>query len=431
MNDYAQGVTIEAYAPLPMIELALPDPVYQTVTRADLRDVRVFNADGAPVPHAFCAAPETSEAIVTEQSLPVFELRDGQRAAGEGARIEVQTAGGTQVDVHEPSSGAAPAANGGTHIIDVREIEEPVRAIQFDWASPDEASEAQVRIEASEDLDRWNTVVAASTLLRAQRGGQELRRELIELPLRAYKYLKVERADGGPPLLIHGVVAERVAPVVDVEPQWFTPNMLVADETDTLLFDAARLAPVRFARLRLTQDNSSMNVTLQSRPDEKSPWRERWSGETYLIVTDTERRESPPARFEATTDRYWRALLPEEAQASPSPMFELGYRPLRMRFLAQGAGPYTLAFGSRRAELAKPASCDGLLGDVSSQERRGMIGEGYTRAFKTLGGESAFKPPPKKTPIRMIVLWTVLVVGVGLLVAMALTLMKRVRADAG
>jgi Protein of unknown function (DUF3999) len=166
---------------------------------------------------------------------------------------------------------------------------------------------------------------------------------------------------------------------------------------------------------------------VQSRADEKSRWRVRWSGETYLIVANAERRESPPARFEPTTDRHWRVLLPKEVQTSPRPTVELGYWPLRLRFLAQGAGPYTVAFGSRRAEPASPAACDGLLGDVAARERRQMIGEGFAREFKTLGGETAFKPLPKRTPTRMIVLWSVLVVGVGLLVVMALSLLKRVR----
>lgn len=425
MQDYAQGVVVESYTASPMIELALPDPVYQTTTRADLRDLRVFNANGASVAHAFCAAPDTTEAAVTEQSLPVFELRDAKGTTAEGARIEVQTAGGTQVNVREPSSQSA--ANGRIHIIDVRQIDEAVRSIQFDWTSSDGASEVKVRIEASDDLDRWETVVTASALLRAAHGGQELRRERIDLPLRTYEYLRVERADGGPPLAIHAASAERVAPVSVIEPLWFTPNALAADEPHVLAFDAGRLAPVRFARVRLPQDNSSMSVTLQSRADEKSAWRTRWSGETYLIVTNADRRESPPARFEPTTDRYWRVLLPKEAQASPRPAVELGYRPLRLRFLAQGGGPYTVAYGSRRAEPASPASCDGLLGDVPVHERREMIGEGSAREFKPLGGETAFKPQPKKTPTRMIVLWSVLIVGVGLLVAMALSLLKRVR----
>jgi hypothetical protein len=44
-----------------------------------------------------------------------------------------------------------------------------------------------------------------------------------------------------------------------------------------------------------------------------------------------------------------------------------------------------------------------------------------------LGGEDALQPLPKQTPARLVVLWTVLVVGVGVLVAMALVLLKRVR----
>jgi hypothetical protein len=431
MNDYAQGVVVEAYGATPLLELALPDPVYQRVTRADLRDVRVFNAEGTPVPHAFCAAPEATTPVVTEESLPVFELKSAARTE-DSARIEVETAGGTQVNVQEPGreNGAADR-DGRTHIIDARPIEESLRAIQFDWSSPDGASEAQVRIEASDDLDRWRTVVASSTLLRADKGEQTLRRERIELPLQSYEYLRVQRADGGPPLILNGVVAERVAKAPEIEPLWFMPEALKAEEPHVLLFDAARVAPVRYARLRMPQDNSSISLTLQNRPDEKAPWRERWSGEAYTIVSNTERRESPPARFAPTSDRHWRVLLPRDAAPSSLPTLELGYRPLQLRFLAQGPAPYTVAFGSRRAELASPSACDGLLADVAAEERRGMITDAYPGELKTLGGDAALKPLPKKTPTRVVVLWSVLVVGVGLLVAMAASLLKRVRTDEG
>lgn len=422
MNDYVQGVVVEASSSQPMIELSLPDPVYQTTTRVDLRDLRVFNANGAPVAHAFCAAPETTEPVVTEQSLPIFELKDIQRADDGRPRIEVQTADGTQVNVRDAEQ---TAIAGRTHIIDARETEEPLRAITFDWESPDQASQIRVRIEASEDLDRWESLIAATTLLRAGDGAQSLRRERIELPLRTYEYLRVQRADGGPPLILNGVVAERVQPAAEIEPLWFMPNMLVSDEAHVLSFDAARAAPVRFARIRQSVENNSMAVSLQSRADEKSPWRERFSGESYLILTEGERRESAPARFEPTTDRYWRLLTPKDAAALPT--LELGYRPLTLRFLAQGPGPYLLAFGSRRAELADPASCDGLLKDVSDEDRQHMIADGYAGEFKTLGGEAALKPLPKKTPTRVIALWAVLIVGVGLLVAMAMSLLKRVR----
>jgi hypothetical protein len=426
-DDYANGIVVNASYTQPMLEITLPDSVYQTVTRADLGDLRVFNADGVPVPHAFCAAPATTEPVVSEQPLPVYELRDALRERGDGPQIEVETAGGTRVNVQTEQDGDDARAHGRTHIIDARDIKERLRAIRFDWQSPDGASSAKVRIEASGDLDRWLVVVPSTTLLLAKQGDQEIRRERIELPPGEYSYLRVQRADGGPPLLINAVIAEHAAMATDIEPLWFMPAASVSAEEKFLLFDAARAAPVSFARLRLPQENSSVRVVLESRPDEKSSWRERWSGESYVIVSGTDRRESPPARFDSTTDRYWRVQVLKDPQVYRGTLLELGYRPARLRFLAQGPGPFTLAFGSHRAEIAHAAACNGLLADVSATDRERMVEIGSLADMRSLGGEDALKPLPKKTPLRLVLLWSVLVGGVGLLIAMALSLLKRVR----
>src|SRR5678815_2039490 len=154
LQDYAQGIDISAPESLPLVEATLPDAVYQGATSADLTDVRGLNADGLPVPHAFCAEPATTEPTVTEEQLPVFELHDAATNASDGARVELQTGGGMQLNlVVEPEPGQPAVANGRIHIIDAHAQEVPVRAIKFDWQSPDGASQAQVRIEASDDLD--------------------------------------------------------------------------------------------------------------------------------------------------------------------------------------------------------------------------------------------------------------------------------------
>lgn len=270
-EDYAQGIRIDAYSGRPLVETLLPDTVYQTIMRADLGDVRIFNADGMPVPHAFCASPV-------------------------------------------------------------------------------------------------------------------------------------------------------------IEPVWFTTNPLVSADANALLFDAARLAPVTYARLVLSQDNSSVRISIQSRSDDKANWRDRWSGEMYSVVTNGERRVSPPAEINADQDRYWRVRYAKQGQAlTPTPALELGYRPARLRFLAQGTGPFTLAFGSRRAEAAPVQQCSNLLADVAAKDLEQLVGEATLGVTQTLGGETAFKPLPKQTPVRLFVLWGVLIVGVGLLVAMAMSLLKRVR----
>lgn len=426
-NDYASGMTIESAHTQPMIETTLPDEVYRVVTRADLGDLRVFNADGVPVPHAFCAAPQSSEPQVTEQSLSVFVLRGRDQVYTESSRVNVETPAGTRVDVQEASPPAPEVVSGLIHIIDARETL-PLRAIRFDWRSPDGASEVKVRIEASDDLDQWRTIVRASTLLLAQQGNQELRRERIKLPLRQYAYLRVQRVDSGPPLVINSVMAEEMSEAEAIEPLWFTATRVPSVEQDALMFDAEHVAPVTFARVRLKQENSTASVVVQSRADDKSPWRNRWTGESYVIVSDTVRRESPPARFEATSDRYWRVQILKDPQVYQDSALELGYRPAKLRFLAQGPGPFTVAFGSRRAEVAQPAVCDGLLADVSAADRERMVEQGYYAGqVMALGGADALKVPPRQTPLKVVILWAVLVVGVALLVGMALSLLRRVR----
>jgi hypothetical protein len=252
------------------------------------------------------------------------------------------------------------------------------------------------------------------------------------LPLREYEYLRVVRVDRGPALEIASVVAEQVEPSQPIDPLWFSASAVDSASEGISLFDSARLAPVSYARLLLPQENASMSVTIESRAGEDLPWTQQWSGEFYSIVNGGERRVSPPAEFAPTSDRDWRVSSTKTGEGfSPAPGLELGYRPARLRFLAQGAGPFTLAFGSRRAEAAPTRRCDALLADVSAQDMAQMIGAASLGPAQSLGGEVAFKALPKKTPMRLFILWGVLIAGVLLLVAMALSLLKRLNESHG
>jgi hypothetical protein len=286
-----------------------------------------------------------------------------------------------------------------------------------------------VRIQASEDLDRWTNIVSASTLLQVEDDGRQLGRKRIDIPTRRYSYLRVERADAGPPLEIRSALAETISSGAELEPLWFNAELVSSAAGEPLRFDAGRIAPIEFARLRLQQDNSSVRFALWSRAEADDEWRERWSGESYSITTERESLISPPARFGAVNDRYWQVRLPPDVNLQPA--LELAYRPVRVRFLAQGDGPYMLAFASRRASPANPASCDGLLADLDPDEVAQMLVEGYLGAQRTLGGDVALTPLPEKTPLRLVILWGVLVLGVVLLVAMALSLLRRLQSPNG
>ena len=49
-GDFASRQPLETPGGKAFYRIELPDSVYDAVTRADLGDLRVFNADGAPVP---------------------------------------------------------------------------------------------------------------------------------------------------------------------------------------------------------------------------------------------------------------------------------------------------------------------------------------------------------------------------------------------
>jgi hypothetical protein len=127
------------------------------------------------------------------------------------------------------------------------------------------------------------------------------------------------------------------------------------------------------------------------------------------------------------TDRYWRVHITRGT--APNLSLELGYRPSKVEFVTQGAGPYTVAFGSRRVEQATRVTCGSLLGNMPPADRRKLIVEGTSGDVTELGGETALQAPPRKTPTRLIILWGSLFAGVAVLVGMALSLIKRLRTD--
>jgi hypothetical protein len=52
-SDFAYGISVQPASADALVQIEVPQAVYETVVRADLGDVRVFNAADESVPHAF------------------------------------------------------------------------------------------------------------------------------------------------------------------------------------------------------------------------------------------------------------------------------------------------------------------------------------------------------------------------------------------
>ena len=86
-SDFSYGMSIETSAPAAAYRLTLPVEVYRQITHEDLRDLRVFNGSGQPVPYGL-RRPEPKETVQSESPpLPLFPLRGDARVSLEGLRV--------------------------------------------------------------------------------------------------------------------------------------------------------------------------------------------------------------------------------------------------------------------------------------------------------------------------------------------------------
>ncbi|HEY1075354.1 MAG TPA: DUF3999 domain-containing protein [Fontimonas sp.] len=434
-EDFASGMAIDGDAQRPVWQLELPDAVYASVLRPELGDIRVFNADRIAVPHAVCSRAEIEAPLPPqgrEVELPVFPLQRIRDQAASSVDVSVRTPQGdeVQVDINSAQPGGDDRLALGGYVIDASALELAVVALRLRWLSSDGASEVPVRVESSEDLERWSVIVPQATLLRLTSSSATLERVRIAVPTASYRYLRLVRVDAGPSPAVEAVIAETVEPtkVRAIPLRWFDAQPRSDAAAPMFEYAAGRRAPVQAARIALPIRNQIVSLRLQSRTDERAAWQTRWQGQQSNIEAGSDARSTAAIGFPPTSDPQWRLQITEGAEAfgSEAPVLGLGYVPEVLRFIAQGQGPFTLAYASATAEVGSRRPCDWWRqttgGDVGD-----MLGDAQLGAEFPLGGEAATRPVKPPTLVQRYLLWALLASGAGLLIAMALSLLRRIR----
>jgi hypothetical protein len=177
----------------------------------------------------------------------------------------------------------------------------------------------------------------------------------------------------------------------------------------------------------------NLQVALQSRPDGDRPWRTVWSGPVFEVRSGSEVRRSADPVLNPDSDRWWRiqVLQGAETLGQSQPGLILEYYPALLRFLTQGEGPFTLAYGSRRVTQPSATACDSLLQGLPQDQFQTLVSRNFSWSeARALGGASALQPaplPPKPASQRQVVLWAVLLLGAAVVAWMALSLLGRLR----
>lgn len=459
----------------PYYRLALPLGIYAHAAYGDLRDLRVRNAAGKAVPYAWlrneAAAPQ-----FTSKEVPIFALpasasgtADSADDASLGFRVRPD---GSLALARKPARKPAEAAQ---WLIDASQLKGGLLQARFDVA-PEARGLFAFRLEASDDLRRWQPVGGEEQLVRLAHAGQTIERLAVDLGGVHARFLRLRWSDpqNGAPLT--GVAIDSVQEVEPVAPlQWtgaLTPERCGADHCDYAL---PRGLPLESLRIDLADVNTLAQVGISGllaatpaaaepafvprnplyalRHQQRRPAPAAASpGEVPLLDTVVYRlaqgageARSPLLALDGRRYSHLRLRTagPVSVLGPTPPTIAVGATPRTLVFLAQGAAPFSLTWNAApEKNVVQGASPGGALPlatllpgyspskPVTSGEASVTLPPAPVAAVDAVVAAAAQLPVPvQPDPFRKWWLWGALGVGLLLLAGMAWSLFASLRKD--
>ena len=400
-QDFAEGVRVTPTGTDSVQRLELPPALYKTVTRADLGDLRMFNAAGEAVPYALV---ESDAPVLEELELPLYPVTGETLEETLSVQIE-RGATGTSLQLDTTDS----VASSTSYIIDQRQVDAP-RQLRLKWAQT-EPFVSEVRLEASGDLNNWR-VSGTGTLAELRQNGFELVKNELDTQPADYLWLKPAAGEALPPLsrayaeVYHDPQQQGREVQIEAQPQ----------ETGYLYDLGGAFRVVQVAGYELS--DVLAQVQLESSSNLDGPWTSRYQG-VYFDLTQNGQRLQNTLDISEARARYWRLTTDPENGLGNAPTLTFTTVPDTLAFVARGEAPFTLAYGSLAAAPA-PADLNRLPQSATSAPFATL-----SEPFE-LAGEAVLREEASATfPWQSVLLWAVLLGGVGLLGILALNLLKQ------
>ena len=446
--DYAARWTIALPAGASLVRLPLSADVLTRLQHADLRDLRVFNAQGLSVPLALDRSGDPPQLAAAETlrlpALPILGAPDAVAAAqtasgGLALRIEPGAAGPVvRLDMPPAAASAdpprppVPPAPIGA-LIDTRAVEPRIAAIDLEATWP-EARPVTFRVHGSTDLRQWQRL-GEVTVYRFDQQLVTPARLVINggVSLKG-RYLRI---DWGTDTDVR-VAAARLESAREQLPgrRVSAPLALperAAKDANALEFRVPFATPLAALEIRAVAPNTLVPVDLYARQRPQEPWAPVSRQVVVALQHEGQLRRNPPLELGAASWREWRIEADARGGAfSQAPELTAWFAPVNLVFVTSGEGPFVLAAGRELARnkflpLASviPGYQPGAVDKLPQAEVASVVGGGAAAAEA-----AATAAPVKTSPLadpsgaRQGWLWAVLIGGVILLVGMAWSLMR-------
>ncbi|MDF7680194.1 DUF3999 domain-containing protein [Enterobacteriaceae bacterium ESL0689] len=352
--SYATGMMLETQGSSPWYRVSLPQVVYQTTAWPDLRDIRVFNAQGETVPFSLTVQknqPVTPPTV----SLRLFPLDMSPLSPQEKKQHSRDTfvlRSKENVTIYLPGDDLQGTDFQSYLLTLPEEMKTPfsLAQLQLNWAPLADNWQGKASVYASRDLRYWRAVQKEAPLMDLTRDNDHLKMNVITTSLNLspedYRYLLVVVNSKSPAFTLKGVdaMAESSKPesrriAIDAEANKISDNEVIWRWKQ----------PQPLASLRIVLENDHvLPIELAWKSEEKANWQPL--AKTVLYHLDGKHSPDIPLYGEwvaAVRMTTINAKLPEVL-----PVLSGERNSYQLVFNTQGKGPYMLAWGNRAAQKA-------------------------------------------------------------------------------
>lgn len=432
--DFAYGIPLQTGGMDALYEFALPDDVYRQATRRDLGDICVFNGKGEVVPFTLHQKSGPSKSATESRKLHLFPVTaDRLDESGAMSLLVKRGAGGSIISV-ATSDPKMKQPRITAYLLDASSLDGPLSSLEFEWQEPPEGTVAKLRVEGSNNLEDWTIIVPTAVLMRLRYGEHSLERRVIDLNGSQMKYYRVSSSTAAEPPKLVAAAALLKAPGAAQPRHWASvPVEPGRGQAADYHYSLPGQMPVDRIRIHLPQENTLTQATFFSRAKTTDPWKPGPSALLYRLRIRGEEITSPDIVLPASPDRYRMIRIDQSGGGLGKglPSVDLGWVPSRVLFIARGQGPFQLAYGS-----GTPGDCarggNLLFQRFSDQQKnRYVAGLAIPGSPSLLAGEAALRKPLIPADGKTALLWSLLLLGVGLLVWMALRLHRQLNDTKG
>ena len=441
-KDYTHLLTLSASARQGVLQLRLPRDVYLHARSPLLDDVRVFDAKGRPQPFALREPAAETSLGHKDMPLTIFPLMSAGGAPSQ-LDLDVSTAADGRllsVKVRPERSGEGGGAQPErltALILDLgehgRTAPPVINALRFTLPPERRDYSAQIWLETSNDMKRWDTVGAAELNWLVNQDARTLANDRLDFEARPFRYARLTWR-GGAPLRFAAVTAEQpVRSTVEAPGEQLVVQPTAGDRETDLAYPV----PVAIAPGKLGLQFADNNVVLPAMlgiygaapARQAGPKTDRFepviNTTFYRITQDGKTRGSGDFDVAPRHARQW--VLRTAAPAAVKPALRVGWQPATMIFLGSGDAPYTLAVGRERAiGVARPVAqvAPGFSEAELRQLESANAGPARVQEGVEANARAAALDEAGAAQRRLLVLWGVLLLGVGVLAFMVWRLLR-------